>query len=489
MLLTPAEMGTADRLAAESGIDSFSLMQRAGEAVGATVLRHFPTALRALVLCGPGNNGGDGYIAARALDAAGLPVLLFHAGDPARLTGDAARARRSCPIESRPIADCRPERGDVIVDALFGAGLARELSEDIQTLIGRADTCPVVAVDLPSGINGLTGKADGKAFSAARTVTFMAAKPGHYLLPGRAHCGAIEVFDIGIPARILAEAAGAHRLNEPALWASSLPVPGVDAHKFKRGHLGVFSGGASASGAARLAAFAGLKTGAGLVTIAAPPSAMLVNATHLTAIMLKPVSDLADLEDWASDRRLTAFVLGPGFGVGERARAFAGALAGRPLVLDADGISSFAEAPDALFTRLADHPVSWVLTPHEGEFARLFADIAGDETLGKTEKALKAARRAHAVVLYKGADTVIAAPDGRIAINANAPPFLATAGSGDVLSGIIGGLLAEGMPAFEAAAAGAWLHGEAGNQAGEGLTAEDLPHHLASLRDIAERGR
>lgn len=487
--MTPEEMGRADALAAQSGIESYALMVSAGRAVAACLLRHYPAARRAVVLCGPGNNGGDGYVAARALAETGMRVALFHLGDPARLSGDALRARQDCGMDSKRLDNFRPEQGDVIVDALFGAGLARPLSDEVAAVIARAEGLPVIAVDLPSGISGLTGQVLGAAFKAAHTVTFMAAKPGHYLLPGRAHCGRLEVFDIGIPRRILAQAAGDHRLNTPALWAERLPRAGADSHKFKRGHLGVFSGGASATGAARLSAMAGLKAGAGLVTIAAAPQAILINAAHLTAIMLKRIEDVAALRDWIADKRLSAFVLGPGFGVGEETRDYVEALIGRPLVLDADGLTAFAEQPEALFDRLATAPETCVMTPHAGEFARLFPDLAEDGDLGKPEKALRAARRAHAVVLSKGADTVIASPDGRIAINANAPPWLATAGSGDVLSGIIGGLLAQGVPAFEAAAAGAWFHGEAGNRAGEGLTAEDLPTHLPSIHEIIEGGR
>lgn len=488
MLLTPEEMGRADRLAAESGIESYALMVSAGRAVAAAVLRHYPAAARAIVLCGPGNNGGDGYVAARALAETGMPVFPFHFGEPAKLAGDARRAWQDCGIPGLPLEDYRPQPGDVIVDALFGAGLARALPDAVQALIARTGDLPVVAVDLPSGVSGLTGSALGAAFRASHTVTFMAPKPGHFLLPGRDHCGALEVFDIGIPRRILRMAEGVYRLNTPALWAQHLPLPDIATHKYRRGHLGVFSGGSSATGAARLAAMAGLKAGAGLVTIAAQPQAMLINATHLTAIMLRAIDDITALENWIADKRLSAFVLGPGFGVGDRARDFVAALIGRPLVLDADGISSFAENPGALFAMLAGTaPANCVLTPHEGEFSRLFSDIAADGSLGKAEKASKAARRANAVVLYKGADTVIAAPDGRIAINANAPPWLATAGSGDVLAGTIGGLLAQGLPAFEAAAAGAWLHGEAANRAGEGLTAEDLPSHLPPLGEIAAK--
>ncbi|MEO2037330.1 MAG: NAD(P)H-hydrate epimerase, partial [Martelella sp.] len=236
--MTPEEMGRADARAAESGIESYALMVSAGRAVAACLLRHYPAARRAVVLCGPGNNGGDGYVVAKALSETGMEVALFHLGDPARLSGDALRAREDCDLDSKPLEAFRPEQGDVIVDALFGAGLARPLSDEIAAVIARAEGLPVIAVDLPSGISGLTGQVLGAAFKAAHTVTFMAAKPGHYLLPGRAHCGRLEVFDIGIPRRILAQAAGDHRLNTPALWAERLPRAGADSHKFQRGHLG-----------------------------------------------------------------------------------------------------------------------------------------------------------------------------------------------------------------------------------------------------------
>nr|WP_272211298.1 NAD(P)H-hydrate epimerase [Marinicella sp. W31]MDC2877186.1 NAD(P)H-hydrate epimerase [Marinicella sp. W31] len=320
LLLTPEEMGRADTLAAASGIDSYGLMEQAGCAVSAAFLRLFPEAARAVVFCGPGNNGGDGYVAARALSAAGVPVMLHHFGDPDRLGGDAARARAECKMESRPLRQYQRQPGDVIIDALFGAGLQRPLSDDVAALTEAVAEAaiPVISVDLPSGISGLSGQVLGAAFRATHTVTFMRAKPGHYLLPGRKHCGHLEVFDIGIPQRMLAEAGGIHSLNTPAIFGGNLPVLSADAHKFRRGHLGVFSGGPSATGAARLSAVAGLKTGAGLVTLAVPSNAALVAATHVTAVMIKSISDVATLDDWLNDKRLSAFVLGPGFGIGKR---------------------------------------------------------------------------------------------------------------------------------------------------------------------------
>ncbi len=484
LLLTPDDMAAVDSAAAASGIDSYGLMEKAGQAVAAAALRYFPQALRYVVLCGPGNNGGDGYVAARALLEAGAGVQLFYLGDPKRLRGDAARALADCPVPGAPVADYMPLAGDLVIDAVFGAGLSRSVPEDIAAVIARvaAADVPVIAVDLPSGLDGRSGQVLGAAFQATRTVTFMTRKPGHLLLPGRDLCGELEVFDIGIPGRIVR--GHADRLiaeNTPAQWLAKIPSAGTDTHKYKRGHLVVFSGGPNATGAARMSAMAGLKAGAGLVTIASPRDALAVNAGLLTAIMLHAVEDETALREWLADERLSTFVLGPGFGAGEKARQFCLALADRHLVLDADGITSFRDQPQGLFDAFAEGPTRLVLTPHEGEFARLFPDIAADEASSKIDKARAAAARAHAAIIYKGADSVIAAPDGRALINANAPPWLATAGSGDVLAGIVGSLMAQGAPAFEAAAAGVWLHGVAGQHAGKGLTAEDLVEAVKPL--------
>lgn len=484
LLLTPHAMGAVDRAAAASGIDSFGLMDKAGRAVAAAALRQFPGATRFVVLCGPGNNGGDGYIAARALVESGAEVAAFQLGSTATLKGDAARAQAQCPVLSGDMSEYAPQSGDVVVDAIFGAGLARAVPDVVAAVMDRvakADV-PVLSVDLPSGVSGETGEVLGAAFHAAQTITFMTRKPGHILMPGRELCGKLDVVDIGIPARIVrAEADERLSENVPAQWQDAIPAALIETHKYKRGHLVVFSGNATATGAARMSAMAGLRAGAGLVTIAASQAATSVNAGLLTAIMLHTINDAAALRDWLEDRRLTTFVLGPGFGAGEKARQFVSLLANRHLVLDADGITSFRDAPDQLFDAFSEGETRLVLTPHEGEFGRLFPDIAADSSLGKVGKARAAAARSHAAIIYKGADTVIAAPDGRALINTNAPPWLATAGSGDVLAGIVGANLAQGMPAFEAAAAGVWLHGEAGQRAGKGLTAEDLVQHVKPL--------
>jgi hydroxyethylthiazole kinase-like uncharacterized protein yjeF len=487
-LLTPDEMAEVDRLAVRQGpFSGIELMRRAGAAVAAAVLERFPDAVAVHVLCGPGNNGGDGYVVARLLAETGVAVKLWSMAPPRRGT-DAAIAAGECPVPFRPLQDFRADADDLVIDALFGAGLSKPLEGDLAraiTEIESSGAC-VVAVDLPSGISGADGNVLGAAPHADVTVSFFRMKPGHLLCPGREYCGETIVADIGIPDAMLEYIAPRCSENVPALWRSVLPMPAVDTHKYKRGHACVFSGGPSATGAARLAAMAAARIGAGAVTVLSPAAAMLVNASHLTAIMLAKVDDTGDLAAFIERRKPDAFVLGPGFGVGEKTRELALAVLENrdcgALVLDADGITSFRDAPASLFIMAGSgHAPPLVLTPHEGEFARLFPGLAEDAALSKLDKARRAADRAHAVVIYKGPDTVIAAPDGRAAINANGTPYLATAGSGDVLSGMTAGLLAQGMPAFEAACAAVWMHADAGSRFGPGLIAEDLPGLLPAV--------
>lgn len=487
-LLTPEEMAEVDRLAIEAGpFTGIELMRRAGTAVTAEILERFPDATAVHVLCGPGNNGGDGYVVARLLAEAGVDVDVWSIAAPKPGT-DAALAAGECPVSPQPLGGFRATAGEVVVDALFGAGLSKPvtgLAAEAIIEIERSGA-PVVAVDLPSGISGASGGVLGVAPRTELTVTFFRPKPGHLLYPGRDYCGETVVADIGIRDDVLDKVRPSAFGNAPALWQGALPFPGVETHKYKRGLACVFSGGPSATGAARLAAMAAARVGAGAVTVLSPAAAMLVNASHLTAIMLAKVDDVADLNAFAERRKPNAFVLGPGFGVGEKARDLALAvLENRDcggLVLDADGITSFEDAPASLFiTAGSGHAPPLVLTPHEGEFARLFSGLAKDAALSKLDKARRAAGRSHAVIVYKGPDTVIAAPDGRAAINANGTPFLATAGSGDVLAGMTAGLLAQGMPAFEAACAAVWMHAEAGSRFGAGLIAEDLPGLLPAV--------
>ncbi|MEX0953808.1 MAG: NAD(P)H-hydrate dehydratase [Rhizobiaceae bacterium] len=488
-LLSPDEMSTADRLAVEAGPFGVQrLMENAGAAVARQALRRFPEAETVAVLCGPGNNGGDGYVAARILAECGVAVTVWRERAPKK-GGEAASAAAGWRGGTRPLADFRPEPGMLVIDALFGAGLSKPLDGDAAKA---AEACneagaPVLAVDLPSGVSGADGTTPGPAFRAAATVTFMCRKPGHLLLPGRGLCGEIVAADIGIPEAALAQAGGRTFANEPELWREHLPRLSTDTHKYARGHAAMFSGGPSATGAARLAASGAARAGAGAVTVLSPSHAMLANAAHLTAIMLARIDGVDELAEFARDRKVRSFVVGPGFGVGKRARDFVVEVLGAPpeeargrtLVVDADAITSFSDAPEALFAACSASHAEVVLTPHAGEFGRLFPDLA--EMPSKLERARLAAGRSHCVVALKGPDTVIAAPDGRAAINTNGTPLLATAGSGDVLAGLIAGLTAQGMPAFEAACAAVWMHAEAARDVGPGLIADDLPDVLPGV--------
>jgi ADP-dependent NAD(P)H-hydrate dehydratase / NAD(P)H-hydrate epimerase len=492
-LLTPTEMAAADRLTIEGGVAGVALMEQAGRAVADAVARH-PLGTRIVVVAGPGNNGGDGFVAARVLAQRGYPVRLLLLGDAVRLKGDAGQAAQRWTGAVEAASPGALSGAGVIVDALFGAGLNRAVDGLARTMIEamNANGAPIIAVDLPSGINGESGAVMGAAVKAAESVTFFRRKPGHLLLPGRLHAGKVRVADIGIPASVLARVRPQTFANGLDLWGGLFPVPRLDGHKYSRGHAVVVSGGLAFTGAARLAARAALRAGAGLVTIASPREALAVNAAASLAMMVRPVDGATELEALLADRRHNAVVLGPGGGVGAAMREqVAAALAGeRAVVLDADALTSFADGPAALFTGIAarpDRPV--VLTPHQGEFSRLFKNTAQlSEHNSKVDTASVAAKAAGAVVLLKGADTVIAAPDGRAAINENAPAWLATAGAGDVLAGMIAGLLAQGMAAFEAACAGVWLHSEAGNEAGPGLISEDLSEALPAVyrRLVAE---
>jgi NAD(P)H-hydrate epimerase len=447
-----------------------------------------PRGGRILVAAGPGNNGGDGLIAATALAGQGYRVSVILLGSLDRMRGDAAEAARDWRGETLTPEQAPFHEADLVIDALFGTGLARDLDGAARAMVEQIDAAgrPVLAVDLPSGLDGETGEVRGVVVKAARTVTFATRKPCHLLMPGRAYCGPVEVADIGIPPETLAKMGGRLFVNAPELWRDRLPRPGLASHKYERGHTLVASGGATRTGAARLSAIAALRIGSGLVTIASPPEALGVNAAHLTAIMLRGCDGPEGLHHILKDPRFNALVLGPALGVHANTRAMVAVAvqAQRGLVLDADALTSFEGLASELHQAFRHAPT--VLTPHEGEFARLFSDHPDLlDPPSKVERALRAAAYTGAVVLLKGADTVIAAPDGRAAINENGTPYLGTAGSGDTLCGVIAGLMAQGLPAFEAACAGTWIHAEAGASFGPGLISEDLAGLLPGvLRDL-----
>jgi hydroxyethylthiazole kinase-like uncharacterized protein yjeF len=464
-ILTIAEMTAADRAAIAGGTPGQVLMERAGTAVADAVAQRF-TPGRTLVLAGPGNNGGDAYVAARVLKAKGWDVRVEALAAPR--TDDAIAAAAQWDGPTAPLAG---DFGDaeLVIVGLFGAGLDRPLTGEALRL-GRASERikgRMVAIDLPSGLSGDTARPVGDAaFHAALTVTFHRRKLGHVLQPGRDFCGEVVVADIGLGATVVSLFE-----NTPELWLAKFPWPATTAYKHSRGRLIVVSGEAWRTGAARLAARGALRIGAGLVTVLSPPDALEINAAHLEAVMLAPFETEQELEEAAGAAE--AAVIGPAAGINDSTLANVLALArtGAALIIDADALTVFRDDPEELFTALDRDDV---LTPHPGEFERVFPRLLKSAP-NKVEAAREAARRAGAVVLVKGADTVIAAPDGRAAVSLNGSPWLATAGSGDVLAGFIGGLVAQGMDSFEAACAGVWIHAECGAAFGPGLISEDLP--------------
>ncbi|SHI83084.1 yjeF C-terminal region, hydroxyethylthiazole kinase-related/yjeF N-terminal region [Shimia gijangensis] len=523
-LLTAAQMRAIEIAAIESGeVTGLELMERAGQGVVEAVFEEWPelagTAHRAVVLCGPGNNGGDGFVVARLLKEWGWEVEVFLYGDAEKLPPD-ARANYERWREKGDTLGLSSEMPrwegdywkdsdlDLLVDAVFGTGLARSVEGQLAELFSAINVCEhgvggarTVAVDIPSGLDGDSGKVLGSAIQADLSVSFHSLKAGHLQTNGPDFCGRSVVKSIGLEATRAATDARKELgrgvvqfVEHPGLAMSKL-----GAHKYSHGHALILSGGASKSGAARLAAQGALRIGAGLVTLGVPHEAQAEVAAQITALMMCEVGDAGALSVVLRDTRLNALCLGPGLGA-QKARDLVPAALGasgvkpRPTVLDADALSAFSDAPDELFGMLHGN---CVLTPHEGEFARLFPDIAmrlreeprSGPAFSKADATREAATRAGCVVLFKGPDTVIADPTGRCSLNSahydRAAPWLATAGSGDVLAGFITGLLARGFAPMHAAENAAYLHVECARHFGPGLIAEDLPEQLpAVFRDL-----
>lgn len=461
-------------------------MEAAGAAAASFIMQTMSPRPVA-ILCGPGGNGGDGFVIARLLAEAGWPVRAGLLGDRAAIKGDAGLMASLYAGAIETLSPGILEGAGLVVDALFGTGLSRLLEGAAREIIlaANAHPAPVIAVDLPSGVDADTGAVWGAAMDAAASITFMAKKPGHLLYPGRALAGAVHVADIGVAAAHFALNEYRTFGNDPALFRAVWPKLTWASHKYARGHVAVISGPRLRTGAARLAATAALRSGAGIVTVLSPAEAADENAAHLTAVMVREADNPDAVAAFLADPRVTAAVIGPGSGIGAMTRANVAAIlrSKAGAILDADALTSFESESSVLFSMLRRDDA---LTPHIGEFERLFpADAASG---GKLEAARTAALRAGAVVVLKGADTIVAAPDGRAAINSNAPFDLATAGSGDVLAGFIAGRRATGMPGFEAACAGVYLHGACGKIAGAGLIAEDLnaaaPQALKALASI-----
>jgi ADP-dependent NAD(P)H-hydrate dehydratase / NAD(P)H-hydrate epimerase len=482
-ILTIDEMYRADAAAIEAGTPGLELMENAGCAITEAIIERW-TPRPTTILCGPGNNGGDGFVVARMLEQRGWPVKLALLGAQSALKGDAASNAERWAGEVSALSIDMLDDAELVVDALFGAGLTRAVdgiaAEVIEAINAR--WIPCVAVDIPSGIHGDSGDIMGTAPRADLTVTFFRPKNGHFLMPGRLYRGELVVADIGIAEQVLDDIRPTSWINGATLWAGRFPWPSADGHKYSRGHA-VITGGEQMTGAARLAATAARRVGAGLATIATPPRAFAIYAGSEPGNLVAEIEDASAFAELLSDSRRNAVLVGPGAGIGARTRdkVLAALKSKKACVLDADALNSFADSPKTLFDAIQS---PCVLTPHEGEFGRLFGTIDGD----KVARAGQAAAQSGVVIVLKGADTVIAAPDGNIVINDTGTPFLATAGSGDVLAGMIIGLLAQGMTAYDAACAGVWVHGILAENFGPGLIAEDLldeiPDVLAELIEM-----
>ena len=482
-VLTVAQHAEVDRLSALGGMPLSDLMENAGRQVANEIAKRW-SPVRTIVFCGPGNNGGDGYVVARHLEARGFEVDVVRIGDHARASEEAKKMAAAWTGTSRPFVPGEVIHAGLVVDAVFGAGLSRGLSPDLSQLfedIAVAEI-PIVAVDVPSGMHGDTARfmEETQPWSGALCVTFFRKKPAHVLYPGRQHCGEVVCADIGIGDGMIAALSqlpvvdpdSNRRCDEILDW-ERLAGSGPEIHKHARGHCHVLSGPPSMTGAARLSAMSALRAGAGLVTVLCSAEALPVLASHLTAVMVRKYDHLAEISSILSDPRPRSAVVGPGLGVSAASRqAIMHVLSARiPTVIDADGLTVFEGDPPELFGQM--HPAC-VLTPHVGEFRKLFPGVM-ERSTNRIEAAREAARQSEAIVLLKGPDTVVANPAGDAAVNTNAPQHLATAGSGDVLAGIIAGLLAQGVEPFQAAKSGAFLHGKCGRLAGPGLIAEDLP--------------
>ncbi len=496
VVLSIKQMYWADIQSMQESMPGIYLMDQAAAAVARAIRRRW-TPRPTVVICGPGNNGGDGFGVARRLAAARWPVTVALLGAREEMRGDAATMADRWHGPVVPLGPTVMAGQSLVVDALFGAGLSRPIegvaADTLRAVHDRE--LPAVAIDMPSGVHGDSGQIMGQATRAALTVTFCRPKPGHYLLPGRGHCGVLHIADIGIDDAIVRTVAGPQWCNNPDIWRAEMPQQLAEMHKYEHGHAVVVGGGASSTGAARLAAAAALRAGAGLVTIAVPESARDVYASQMTSEMLRPVDDDLNKEDKkftkiTENKKISSFLIGPGTGVkrATKSRVLAAAETGKSLVLDADALTIFQDDPQVLWQARARCPgASWVLTPHAGEFARIFPEITND-SISKLDLCRKAAEISSCIVVLKGSDTIVAAPDGRSVINTNAPPNLATAGSGDVLAGIVLAMVTRQVPAFEAACMSVWIHGEAGRLSGVGVTSEGLLNAIGAAFASACKG-
>ncbi|MDF1748256.1 MAG: NAD(P)H-hydrate dehydratase [Alphaproteobacteria bacterium] len=481
-LLTVAEMSRADQQAITGGVAGYDLMRAAGEAVLRYIVDRYDPAT-AVILCGPGNNGGDGFVVATGLSERGWTIRVGLLGEKDQLSGDAAKAAADFKGSCEEITPAILEGASLVVDAVFGAGLNRGIEGPVADTLAVIGDRAVISIDMPSGVDGNSGEIfTGGLEQATATVSFFRGKAGHWLLPGRLACGETVIADIGIPDSVLDAIDPKLALNHPALWGRALPSVSPMSHKYTRGYVLVV-GGAELLGAAFMATKAAQRAGAGIVAVAAPVQQGPLYRLALESAVIRSIKDTRSLMELLEDHRIGCTVIGPGLGVvaaGSHEKVLAVLREGHSAIIDADALSLFEHSPQTLFDAIHS-PV--VLTPHEGEFRRLFPDLA--DLPNKLDRARRAAARSGAIIVLKGYDTVIADPAGYAVINSNAPATLATAGAGDVLAGTIAAFIAGGMSVFAAACAGTYVHGAAAAAFGPGLIASDLPGLLPAAIDSA----
>lgn len=486
-ILSAAEMKKADLAAVSRGTPAQVLISAAAAGLAAEIEKSAPPC-RILFLCGAGNNGADGFVAAHMLSQrAGWHVRVACLVKKSTLKGDAAEAAAVWTGDVETLnSNLSVHQTDLVVDAVFGTGFSGALPHEVVILFDkiRAKKLPVVAVDIPSGIDATTGAVAEGVLAAGLTVTFCRKKIAHVLAATHEYIGRLHLAVLPIEDAAIAALGTSVFENHPSLWRANFPLPSISAHKYGRGHVVVY-GGPQRTGAACLAAHAAQRAGAGVVSIACAPRTQMIYSLYRASLMTDAWQDIEEFKTLLRSERTKTLVIGPGGGHtgedGERLRSatLAGlSMAGKTLVLDGDVFSAFKDRTEILFKHLSPRHI---LTPHEGEFSRLFGDLPGS----KLDRARAAAKTANAIIVLKGFDTVIAAPDGTAVINTNGSPILATAGSGDVLAGLIAGFAAQGMPPFMAALVGVWLHADAARRYGPGLTAEDIISNInQSLKSI-----
>ena len=448
---------------------SFDLMNNAGKLSAKYINKNLPKK-NILVLCGTGGNGGDGFITGNELKKYKWNVTISIIGDIEKITGDSLKAYKKLKIKNTNFNDINLDNIDYVIDAIFGIGLNRNLDNEYIKTIEKINNkkLPVIALDIPSGVNSDNGTISNATFNCFLTLTYSAYKLGHYLLPSAEKCGKIVLLDIGIPKPLIKNTKPVINLNSPSIWKDKIVWPKVNDHKYSRGCIVIIGGPKEMTGAARLAAKAAQRAGSGIVILACDKNSSDIYYRTLTSQIVKSYRNIPELKNIIKDKRINSVVIGPGLGINNKNVVKNVLKHSNNIIIDADAITCFQNDIKSFKDLIRNKTV--ILTPHEGEFKKLFPNIKGN----LVDKAIYAAKKLNSIIVLKSANTIIASQNNHVILNKYGSRWLATAGSGDVLAGIIGALLSNGMDAFHAAAFGVWIHSSAGIYFGPGLIAEDI---------------